>query len=338
MKLVLRIFVILSMAQFSFAAESKASNSDMKKVLTELDNKKGKPISELTAVEARMQPTPADAVKSLMTDNQKKKSEEGFEKIEDKLISGAGAQIPVRIYTPVGKTPMPVIVFYHGGGWVIGSKDVYDGSARALAVQAKAIVVSVDYRLAPEHKFPIAHDDSFAAYKWVLENAKTFGGNSEKIAVAGESAGGNLAVNVSIKARDEKIKMPVHQLIIYPVASSAMNSESYETNKDAKPLNKPMMSWFMKNYLNSAEDAKDTRINLVAANFKDLPEATIITAEIDPLQSEGKELADLMKKQGVKVNFKNYNGVTHEFFGMASVVKEAADAQKFAAKELKQSF
>lgn len=338
MKLVLRIFILLLMTQAGIAADANKSNTDMKKVLTELENKKGKPIAELTAVEARTQPTPTDAVKSLMTEDQKKKSLEGFEKIDDRLVSGAGAEIPVRIYTPVGKTPMPVIVFYHGGGWVIGSKDVYDGSARALAKQVKAIVVSVDYRLAPENKFPIAHDDSFAAYKWVVENAKTFGGNPEKIAVAGESAGGNLAVNVSIKARDEKIKMPVHQLIIYPVASSAMNSESYETNKDAKPLNKPMMSWFMKNYLNTPEEAKDPRINLVAANLKDLPESTIITAEIDPLQSEGKELADLMKKQGVKVNFKNYNGVTHEFFGMAAVVKEAADAQKFAARELRQSF
>ena len=233
---------------------------------------------------------------------------------------------------------MPVIVFYHGGGWVIGSKDVYDGSARALAKQAKAIVVSVDYRLAPEHKFPTAHEDSFAAYKWVLENIKSFGGNPEKIAVAGESAGGNLALNVAIMARDEKIKMPVHALVVYPIAGSAMNTESYEANKDAKPLNKPMMSWFMKNYLNSMEEAKDTRINLVAANFKGLPETTIITAQVDPLQSEGKELADRMKDQGVKVNFKNYDGVTHEFFGMAAVVDEAAAAQKFAAGELKQSF
>lgn len=331
---------ILLFTSVAFSASDKGSqlNSEMKKVIAELEKKGGKPISELSAEEARKQPTPADAVSAIMSDKQKLKSQEGFAKVEDQQISGAGVQIPARIYTPSGKTPMPVIVFYHGGGWVIGSKDVYDGSARALAIQTKAIVVSVDYRLAPEHKFPIAHDDSFAAYKWVTENAKSFGGNPEKIAIAGESAGGNLALNVSIRARDEKIKMPVHELIIYPIASSAMNSESYEINKDAKPLNKSMMSWFMKNYLNTAAEAKDPRINLVAANFKGLPETTIITAQIDPLQSEGKELAELMKKQGVKVNFKNYNGVTHEFFGMAAVVDEAASAQKFAARELKQSF
>ena len=338
MKILIATATFILFASISQAADAPKTNSEMKKVITELEKKGGKPIAELTAEEARQQPTPADAVKSLMSERDNKKSQEGFAKIEDRQITGAQGQIPARIYTPKGKSPMPVIVFYHGGGWVIGSKDVYDGSARAIAKQAKAIVVSVDYRLAPEHKFPAAHEDSFAAYKWVVDNAKSIGGNPDKIAVAGESAGGNLALNVAIMARDGKIKMPVHALVVYPVASSAMNTESYEINKDAKPLNKPMMSWFMKNYLNTMDEAKDTRINLVAANFKGLPETTIITAQIDPLQTEGKELADRMKEQGVKVNFKNYNGVTHEFFGMAAVVDEAAAAQKFAASELKQSF
>lgn len=338
MKIVTVAMILVSFVSIATAAESPKANSEMKKVISELDKKGGKPIAELSAAEARQQPTPADAVKTLMSERDTKKSQEGFAKIEDRQITGARGQIPARIYTPEGKTPMPVIVFYHGGGWVIGSIDAYDGSARALAKQVNAIVVSVDYRLAPEHKFPAAHDDSFAAYKWVVENTKSIGGNPDKIAVAGESAGGNLALNVAIMARDGKVKMPVHALIVYPIAGSAMNTKSYVANKDAKPLNKPMMSWFMKNYLNSMQEAKDTRINLVAANFKGLPETTIITAQIDPLQSEGKELADRMKDQGVKVNFKNYDGVTHEFFGMAAVVDEAAAAQKFAAGKLKQSF
>ncbi len=345
MKIYIAAFTLISVTAFAGPANipaknapDKKANSEMSKVISELEKKGGKPIAELSAVEARLQPTPADAVKSLMSAADKKEANEGFTKIEDRQITGAQGQIPARIYTPKGKTPMPVIVFYHGGGWVIGNKDVYDSSSRALAKQAKAIVVSVDYRLAPENKFPAAHEDSFAAYKWVVENAASIGGKPEKIAIAGESAGGNLALNVGIRARDEKVRMPVHQLIIYPIASSAMTTESYETNKDAKPLNKPMMAWFMKNYLNSSAEASDARINLIAANFKGLPETTIITAEIDPLQTEGIELTERMKAQGVKVNFKNYSGVTHEFFGMAAVVDEAAEAQKFAAGELKQSF
>ncbi len=329
-----------SLLALPFAANAKPAepNKDMKKVLDTMKASGGKPIESLSALEARKQPTPADAIKSMMTEDQAKKAQEGFAKIEDKKIPGAVGEMSARFYTPEGKGPMPVIVYYHGGGWVIASKDVYDGSARALAIQAKAIVVSVDYRSAPEHKFPAAHEDAFAAYKWVVENAATFGGDPKKIALAGESAGGNLAINTAIKARDTGAAKPVHILAVYPVASSSMATESYEKNKDAKPLNKPMMSWFMKNYLNSMTEAQDPRINLVAASFKGLPETTIITAEIDPLQTEGKQLADLMKKQDVKVNYKNYNGVTHEFFGMAPVVGEAKDAQKFASSELRGAF
>ncbi len=319
-------------------AKSAEPTKEMKKVLDTMKASGGKPIESLSAQEARKQPTPADAVKSIMSEDEAKKAKEGFAKIEDKKIPGAAGEMSARFYTPEGKGPMPVIVYYHGGGWVIADKDVYDGSARALAKQAKAIVVSVDYRSAPEHKFPAAHEDAFAAYKWVVENAASFGGDPKRIAVAGESAGGNLAINTAIKARDSGAAKPVHILAVYPVASSSMNTESYEKNKDAKPLSKPMMSWFMKNYLNSASEAQDPRINLVAASFKGLPETTIITAEIDPLQSEGKQLSELMQKQDVKVNYKNYNGVTHEFFGMAPVVDEAKAAQKFASSELLAAF
>ena len=273
-----------------------------------------------------------------MSKAQENKTDKGFAKVEDKNIAGAAGEISARFYTPDGKLPMPVVVYFHGGGWVIADKNVYDGSARAIAIQSKAIVVSVDYREAPESKFPAAHDDAFAAYEWVLKNAASFGGDPKKIAVAGESAGGNLAINVAISARDKGIQAPTHVLAVYPVASSAMNTPSYIANKDAKPLNAPMMSWFMKNYLNNPGEAKDPRINLVAANLKGLPETTIITAQIDPLMSEGKELVDRMIAAGTKVNYKNYEGVTHEFFGMAPIVGDAKDAQKWGTGELKKSF
>ena len=330
-------FAMVLSPLFSFAKPAEP-NKDMKKVLDELSSKGGKPIETLTPAEARQQPTPADAVKALMSEKETKKANEGLAKVEDRKVPGAAGELPARFYFPEGKGPFPVIVYYHGGGWVIASTEVYDGSARALAKQAKAIVVSPDYRSAPEHKFPAAHDDAFAVYTWVTQNAKSFGGDPDKIAVAGESAGGNLAINTAIKARDTNGKKPVHILAVYPVASSSMKTESYEKNSDAKPLNKPMMGWFMKNYLNSMDEAQDPRINLVSANFKGLPDTTIITAEIDPLQSEGKQLADMMKKQDVKVNYKNYNGVTHEFFGMAPIVSQAKDAQQFASSELRGAF
>ena len=231
-----------------------------------------------------------------------------------------------------------MIVYYHGGGFVIANKDVYDAAPRAIARQAKAIVLSIDYRQAPEHKFPAAHDDAFAAYQWALKNAQSLGADPNHIAVAGESAGGNLAINVSMRARDQGIKLPVHQLLVYPVAGTNMNTESYLQNANAKPLGKGGMAWFMKMYTNKPSDAQDTRLNVIEANLKGLPSTTIITAEIDPLRSEGKELASRLKAQGVNVSYRNFEGVTHEFFGMAPVIDEAKKAQDFAVSELKGAF
>ena len=158
------------------------------------------------------------------------------------------------------------------------------------------------------------------------------------MAVAGESAGGNLALNVAIRARDEKIQTPIHQLIVYPVAGQYMETASYKESADTKPLNKAGMEWFFSQYLNHPDEARDLRINLVSANFLSLAPTTIISAEIDPLRSEGRDLADKMKEQNVDVDYKIYRGVTHEFFGMSPVIKEARKAQDYAAKKMKKSF
>ena len=158
------------------------------------------------------------------------------------------------------------------------------------------------------------------------------------VAVAGESAGGNLACSVSMMARDKGVQMPVHQLLVYPIASSDMNSESYQKYAQAKPLNKPMMEWFAKNYLGDMSKATDPRIALVKANLKGLPPTTIVGAEIDPLQTEGKLLSDKLKEAGVDVDYKLYSGVTHEFFGMATVVPDAKDAQAYASGRVKNAF
>jgi acetyl esterase len=331
-------YFVLGTMSLSISAATPKPNEQMKAVLKELQNDNPKPIPKLSAEEARKQPTPTDAVKDVMKNKGMSTEPEKVGKVENKKIMGAEGEIPARFYYPQDDKPAPVIVYFHGGGWVIAGNDVYDASVRALVNKTNSIVVAIEYRQAPEHKFPAAHEDAFAAYKWVVNNAKSFGGNPDKIAVAGESAGGNLAVNVAIKARDEKIQMPEHVLSVYPIASGAMNTESYKQNADAKPLDKPMMGWFMEQYLSDPKQAQDPRINLVEANLKGLPPTTIITASVDPLKSEGKKLAEEMEKAGVPVEYKNYDGVTHEFFGMAPVVDEAKQAQEFAAKEMKESF
>jgi acetyl esterase len=201
---------------------------------------------------------------------------------------------------------------------------------------ANAIMVAVDYHQAPEHKFPAAPNDAYAAYTWTLEHAKEINGDPARVAVGGESAGGNLATVVSMMARDKKAQMPVHQLLVYPVANDDMTTPSYKKNAEAKPLNKAMMAWFFKHYAGDPKNAY--ALPMKAASLKGLPSATVITAEIDPLLSEGKLYADRLKKDGVAVSYKEYKGVTHEFFGMGAVVPLAKDAEQFAADALKKAF
>ena len=307
----------------------------MQAVLIQLTALKPKPIPQLSAPEARKQPTPADAVKALLEKQGKSTAPERVGSVVNRTIPSGRAGISVRIYTPAGQGPFPVVVYYHGGGWVIADLDTYDASPRALSNLANAVVVSSHYRQAPEHKFPAAHEDAFAAYRWVLANARSLKGDSTKVAVAGESAGGNLAAAVAMMARDSGVQLPAYQVLVYPIAGFDTNTPSYQENAAAKPLDKPMMQWFFKQYLRSPEDGKNPLIDLVHADLKGLPAATVITADIDPLRSEGQALADAMRGAGVDVDYKNYEGSTHEFFGMGAVLEDAKAAQQQAAAGLK---
>lgn len=312
------------------------ADKDMREVMDELATLNGKPIETLTPEEARKQPSPADAVKALLKREGKDSAPEVVGKVLDSTIPTANGALPIRVYTPKdAKGQLPIIVYYHGGGFVIATNDTYDATPRALANAAQAVVVSVEYRKAPEHKFPSAHDDAYAAYLWVLEKGTSIGGNPKRVAVAGESAGGNLAANVAIRARDEKKQHPVHQLLVYPVASSDTNSESYVKWASAKPLNKAMMAWFTDKYFRTSQDAADPRIDLVNAKLTGLPPTTIVNAEIDPLLSDGELLAKRLKAAEVPVEQKTYEGVTHEFFGMGAVVSEAKDALEWSSRRLK---
>ena len=313
---------------------------DMKHVLDAHAKLAPQPIEKLSPEEARKQPSPADGVRELLKQRSKVLAPEPGVTTRDMTYpAGAGTQ-PVRLYTPDGASgPLPVVVYYHGGGFVIADLDTYDATPRAIAKGLQAIVASVEYRRAPEARFPAQHEDAIAAYKWVMANASSFGGDPAKVALMGESAGGNLATNVAIAARDQNLKKPAYVVAVYPVAGTDMETRSYKDNASAKPLNKAMMGWFVGHTVRGDADKSDPRLDLVGkANLRELPPFTIVTAEIDPLRDDGKMLADKLKAAGVAVQYRDYQGVTHEFFGMGNVVAKAKEAQEAAIADLRAAF
>jgi acetyl esterase/lipase len=256
----------------------------------------------------------------------------------DQTINVNGTQLNVRIYRPhTGAGPFGGIVYYHGGGWVTGTSQTYDPSARSIAEQTGAVVVSVDYRRGPEAKFPTAHNDAFAAYQWVLANTSFLNIDANRVAVAGEGAGGNLACNVSMMARDAGATMPKHQLLIYPIAFTNMSTPSYAQYGSAKPLNMAQVNYFLNNYLVNTIQRTDARISLVNADVTNLPPTTIINADIDPLRDDGLNLEGNLRAHGVLVTRKIYDGVTHDFFGLNVILPQAREAEGYAAAALRQA-
>tara|TARA_R110000868_G_scaffold36635_1_gene129845 strand:+ start:5813 stop:6748 length:936 start_codon:yes stop_codon:yes gene_type:complete len=260
-------------------------------------------------------------------------------KVEDRSIEGAGGDIPLRIYTPVaaGSGALPVLVYFHGGGWVIGDLDTHDALCRTLSNEAGVMVVAVDYRLAPEHVFPAAVDDCYAAVKWVEANGGPLGMDVTRIAVAGDSAGGNLAAVVAQIAKAEKGPQITFQLLIYPVTDTNVDTGSYTANAAGYFLERDGMIWFFDHYLKDA-DRNDPRIApLKAASLAGLPKAYVITAGFDPLRDEGRAYAEAMKAAGVDTVHVNYDGMIHGFFNLQGAFDVARDAVKAAAKALKES-
>jgi acetyl esterase len=317
------------------------ADDDMMALLNAYSSLEPKAIEKTDPPTARRNPTMADAVRVILKQQGKSTNlQDGVPGVtsRDTTVQGAIGTLPARIYTPQGAGPFPVIVFYHGGGWVIANKDVYDGGARGLSRAAGAVVISPDYRLAPENKFPAAWDDALAVYKWALTHASAIKGDPKKIALAGESAGGTLAVATAIAARDAGLQRPVHVLSVYPVTQTSLSSESYIENAIGMPLNRAMMKWFFDYTTGSPEDLKDPRLQLLGAKLQDLPPVTIINARIDVLRTDGAKLEDALRNAGVAVERKDYEGVTHEFFGAAPVVAKAKEAQDYAGQRLKASF
>jgi len=317
------------------------ADADMLDVLNAHASLNPKAIEKVDVATARAQPTIADAVNVVLKQQGKSTKPEdlvpGVTSM-DTTVQGAAGMLPARIYTPDGPGPFPVVVYFHGGGWVIADKQVYDGGARGLSKEANAVVVSVDYRRAPEAKFPAAWDDALASYKWALANAAQHKGDPKRVALAGESAGGNLALATAIAARDGGVQAPSAVIAVYPVTQTSLNTESYIENAIAKPLNRAMVKWFVDKTTRNPADLKDKRLQLIDAKLEGLPPVTIINARIDPLRSDGSKMEDALKKANVPVERREYEGVTHEFFGAAAVIQKAKEAQAYAGQRLKAAF
>jgi acetyl esterase len=312
----------------------------MRPVLDALASLGGKPVETLTPDQARLQPTSADAVRKLLLAAGKGDAPAPGVTLAPLQIDGPLGKIPLYVYTPAdaGKEPLPVLLYFHGGGFVTGGTLAYEASIRALAMRSGAIVVSVEYHQAPEHKYPAAPNDAYAAYQWVLAHAAEFNGDAGRVAVGGEGAGGTLAAVVAQMARDKREKPPLHQLLLYPILNDNMDTPSYRAHALAKPLGKATMAWYLTHYTAAPNDADQAyALPAKAATLRRLPSATIITAAIDPLASEGRAYAYRLQKDKVAVSFREYAGVTHDFFGMGAVLPAAREAQEFAGDRLKRA-
>ncbi len=255
--------------------------------------------------------------------------------VEDRTIGTAVGDIPVRIYRPEGDGPFPIVMNFHGGGWVIGDLDTADAVCRSVCRTAECIVISVDYRLAPEHEYPAAVDDAYAATCWAAEHAAELGG-SGRLAVMGESAGGNLAAVVAQKSRDENGPKIDFQLLAYPVVDHDLTRTSYVENGQGYLLETETMSWFWDIYCPEAERRGEPAASpLKAESLAGLPPALVLTAEFDPLRDEGHAYADALQAAGVAAEAICFDGLVHDFLATAELIPGSRAAFERAVSALK---
>jgi acetyl esterase len=260
--------------------------------------------------------------------------------VQDELIPVDNTYIKGRIYTPKGNGPFPILVYFHGGGWVLGDLDTIDAPCRSLTNQSGCIVISVDYRLAPEHKFPVAAEDAYCALTWAVEHAAAFNGDPNKLAVGGDSAGGNLAAAICLMAHQRKGPSIGFQLLIYPVTDlSSFDTHSYHENAEGYFLTRDAMIWFKDQYLAAEDDVKNPYASpYLAEDLSGLPAGLVITAEYDPLRDEGEAYAKRLQAAGVPVHHTQYEGMIHGFFSMATMLTQGKAAIAEAGGRLKSFF
>ena len=240
-----------------------------------------------------------------------------LERVADRTIPGPCGELPIRIYDPATRAQAPAIAYFHGGGWVVGDLDTHDASCRKLAAETGAVVLSVDYRLAPEHPFPAALEDCYAALDWLAANAESIGADPDRLVVAGDSAGGNLAAATALLARGREGPEIAYQLLVYPVTGDPTTTSSYEANAEGYLLTTRDMEWFADQYLPREVDRYSILASpRLAADLSGLPPATVVTAGFDPLRDDGAAYADRLQDAGVTVRYRNYPEMIHGFAGM----------------------
>ena len=283
--------------------------------------------------------TPAEARESMRTRTAALGPFEDVAAVADHRVPVTGGEITVRVYQPGGLGPHPVLVFYHGGGWVIGDLHTHDGLCRSLTNAARCAVLSVDYRLAPESKYPVAVEDSYAALLWIAANADRLGIDRRRIAVGGDSAGGNLATVMALVARDRKGPRLALQVLIYPVTDHDLDTRSYRENATGYVLTREGMRWFWNHYLaRDAQGREPYASPLRASSLAGLPPALVITAEYDPLCDEGEAYAARLRDSGVPVTLTRYPGMFHGFVRMTNILDKARTALDEIASSVQKAF
>lgn len=267
---------------------------------------------------------------------------EDVNEITDRTVPGRDGPIPVRVYRPSAGERLPALVYFHGGGWVLGNLDSHDHVCRMLANRSGAVVVSVGYRLAPEHRFPAAHDDSVDALRYVLTHPADLGVDADRVAVGGDSAGANLATVAAALVRDEGGPTACFQLLVYPITDCTFGPgamhRSMVDNAEGYFLTAEGMYWFRGHYLGSWSDFADPRLSPLLADVAKLPPALVITAEFDPLRDEGEEYARRMRGAGVDVQLSRFDGVFHGFFSMPDLIGAGREAIDEAGAALRHAF
>jgi acetyl esterase len=275
--------------------------------------------------------TPAEARAQMEATAQSRKAEPlPVARVEERMMPGPAGPIRLRLYWPNAAGPLPAILYYHGGGHVIGSLDTHDLIARNLCAGAAALVCSVDYRMGPEHKFPAAVEDSFAALQWVHANAAALGADPQRLGVHGDSAGANLAAVMALMARDAGGPQLRLQSLVYPIGDYALVGDSYRQFASGYGLlTRDAMVWFQQHYLGSAVDAEDWRASPIkTASLAGVAPAIVVTAECDVLHDDGERYAAALRRTGVAVEYREYAGMIHGFFGMVPAVDDAMNAQR----------
>lgn len=263
-----------------------------------------------------------------------------LESVEDMTVPGPDGDVPVRLYTPRGgEDGLPVLVFFHGGGWVFGNLETHDAICRIVADAVPCLVAAVDYRLAPENPYPAAVEDCYAAVEWFAEHADEVGGDPARLAVGGDSAGGNLAAVVALKARDESGPELVFQWLVYPATDFTADTTSIRENGEGYLLTKASIDWCKEQYLPGDGVATDPYASpALASDLGGLPPAFVLTAEYDPLRDEGAGYADRLAAAGVQVDYRCYDGMVHGFMRMGALVGRAHEAMAEGAEALRDAF